>query len=224
MTTTSLPDHATALGRPVLTAPWAWWGLPAAALGLAGNLIASHGRLTDADAATAVTESARSSQHVGTVLGMATFVCLLLLAAGWRRWAGGASGLAEQAIAPALTVTATLVLFGTGMRGAMAEYLPGGINDDNFTDEGVFVLFMVHDTAPWFAWWGALLAAALTVVLAFRSRVLPRWLGVLSGIALVPPLAVLAGSGAVAAAGFIAPIWLAVASVTVALRGLPDAG
>jgi len=154
---------------------------------------------------------------------MASFACLILLAAGWRRWAAKGSSLAEQAVAPAITATATLVLFGTGLRGAMAEYLPGGINDDNFTDAGLFVLFMLHDTAPWFAWWGVLLVAALFVALAFKSRVVPPWLGVISALVLLPPIVVMAGSGAVAGAGFVAPLWLAVASITVALRGLPGA-
>lgn len=223
MTTTSVTRTSTSHLRDVRPAPWAWWGVGAAAFGLAGNLVASHGNLTDIDAATAVAESSSRTQHVGTMLGMASFVCLVVLAAGWRRWAGSTSSLAAQAIAPALTVAATLVLFGTGLRGAMAEYLPGGINDDNFTDDGVFVYFMLHDTAPWFAWWGVLLAAGLVAYLSFRSRVVPRWLGVVSVIALLPPLGVMAGSGAVAGAGFIAPLWLVVASVTVALRGLPDA-
>ena len=223
MTTTSVTDQSTSQLQDVRPARWAWWGVGAATLGLAGNLIAGHGTFDHVDAAFAVADTSRSAQHIGTLLGMAAFVCLVLLSAGWRRWAGTASGLAEQAIAPALTVTATLVLFGTGLRGAMAEYLPGGINADNFNDDGLFALYMLHDTAPGFAWWGVLLVAALTAFVSFRSRVVPRWLGVLSILPLVPALAVMIGSGAVAGAGFVAPIWLAVASVTVAVRGLPDA-
>lgn len=223
MTTTSVSDQSTSHRQDLRPARWAWWGVAAAAFGLAGNLIASHGNLTDIDAATAVAESSSRTQHIGTLLGMASFVCLVLLSAGWRRWAGTTSSVAAQTIAPALTVAATLVLLGTGLRGAMAEYLPGGINDDNFTDDGLFVLFMLHDTAPWFAWWGVVVMAGLVAYLSFRSRVVPRWLGVVSVLSLLPPVVVMAGSGAVAGAGFTAPLWLVVASLTVALRGLPDA-
>ena len=222
MTTTSLPGTSPATTRALLPARWAWWGAAAAVLGLGGNLISGRGSLKDADAASALDQVASNTQHIGTLLGMASFVCLLVLASGWRRWAGTASGLAEQTIAPALTAAAALVLLGTGLRGALAEYLPGGINDDNFGDDGLFVLFMLHDTAPWFAWWGVLVAAACFFVLAFRTRAVPRWLGVLSAVVLLPPLAVMAGSGAVALAGFVGPLWLAVASVTVAVRGLPE--
>jgi len=196
---------------------WAWWGVPAGIAGLAGNFISTHGVLSDTDAAEAVGSVARASYHVGTVLGLVSFASLLLLAAGWRRWGAG-RGLAQQAIAPALTVTATLVLFGAGLRGAMAEYLPGGTNENTFDDAGLYALFIVHDTAPWFAWWGVLMMAALVAFMSLAGQGFPRWLGVLSIAALAMPTAVVAGSGAVAAAGFIGPVWLVVFSIVVAQR------
>lgn len=200
-------------------AAWAWWGVPAGIAGLAGNFVSAHGVLSDTDAAEAVAAVTRTSYHLGTVLGLVSFACLLLASGGWRRWGAG-RGLAQQAIPAALTVTATLVLFGTGLRGAMAEYLPGGINDDNFDDAGLYALFIVHDTAPWFAWWGVLMVAALVAFVSLAGQEFPRWLGVLSIAALAMPTAVMAGSGAVAAAGFVGPVWLVVFSVVVALRGL----
>ena len=152
MTTTSAPDDtSTHVPRDLRPARWAWWGVAAAALGLAGNLIASHSALTDADAAVAVADTSRTTQHAGTLLGMASFVCLVLVAAGWRRWAGDAAGLAAQAWRPRSQPPRRSCCSAPALRGALAEYLPGGINDDNFTDDGLYVLFMAHDTAPWFA-------------------------------------------------------------------------
>lgn len=202
---------------------WVWWGVPAGAAGVAGNFICAHGNLSDTDAAEAVDSVARASYHVGTVLGLVSFVSLILLAAGWRQ-RGAGRGVAQQAISPALTVSATLVLFGTGLRGAMAEYLPGGINEDNFDDAGLYALFVVHDTAPWFAWWGVLLMAALVAFMSLAGQAFPRWLGVLSIAALAMPTAVMAASGAVAAAGFIGPVWLVIFSVVVGLRGIDAPG
>ncbi|RYC12948.1 hypothetical protein [Nocardioides zhouii] len=197
---------------------WAWWGVPAGLTGLTGNFVASHGNLSEVDAAEAVASVTRTSYHLGTVLGMVSFVCLLLCAAGWRRW-GATRGLAQQAVGAGLTVTATLVLLGTGLRGALAEYAPGGINDNNFDDAGLYSLFVLHDTAPWFAWWGVLMMAAVVAFTSLAGQDFPRWLGVLSIAALAMPIVVMAGSGAVAAAGFIGPIWLTVFSLVVALRG-----
>lgn len=203
-------------------ARWAWWGVPAGVLGLFGNLVSSHASLTDAGPSEAMASLDRTTQHIGTLAGMGAFFCLALVAAGWRRWAGSASGLAEASLATFVAVSATLVLFGTGLRGALAEYLPGGINDDNFTEEGLYALFMLHDTAPWFAWWGVLATAALLAYLSFAGRVVPRWLGAVSGLAVLAPLVVMVGSGAVAGGGFVGPLWLTIASVTIAVRGLPE--
>ncbi len=198
---------------------WAWWGVPAGVAGLVGNFVSTHGALSETDAAEAVEAVARTSYHVGTVLGLVSFACLVLASAGWRRWGAG-RGLAEQAIAAALTVTATLVLFGTGLRGALAEYLPGGINDDNFDDAGLYALFIVHDTAPWFAWWGVLVVAVLVAFVSLAGQGFWRWLGVLSVATLALPTSVMAGSGAVAAAGFVGPVWLVGFSMLVALVGV----
>ncbi|HET7735168.1 MAG TPA: hypothetical protein VFK52_04300 [Nocardioidaceae bacterium] len=220
-TTTAAPTSATSRTPVRTTAPWAWWGVVAGATGLAGNLVASHGPTSGYDAATAVAESDRATQHIGTALGLVAFAALLLLAAGWRHWARE-RGVVSGSIAPALTVTASLVLFGVGLRGAMAEYLPGGINADNFDDAGLYVLFMLHDTAPWTAWWGVLLAAAAVAWLSFAEGAFSRWLGAFSVVALIPPVAVMAGSGAVAGGGFIGPLWLLVASLVIASRGLRE--
>lgn len=214
LTAKTLPDAS-----PRTPAAWAWWGVPAAIAGLAGNFIAAHDKLTNADAAGAVSSVSRTSYHVSTVLGLTSFICLILVAAGWRRWASE-RGLAEQAISIGIVVSGTLVLFATGLRGALAEYLPGGINEDNFDDAGLYGLFIVHDTAPWTAWWGVLFMAAAVGFLSLAGQSFPRWLGVLSIVALAMPIAVMAGSGALAAAGFIGPIWLAIFSAIVALRGI----
>lgn len=200
---------------------WAWWGVPSGVAGLVGNFVSTHGALDDVGATEAVAAVTRTSYHLGTVLGLVSFACLLVCAGGWRRWGAG-RGLAQQAIAAGVTVTATLVLFGTGLRAALAEYLPGGINEDNFDDAGLYALFVVHDTAPWFAWWGVLMMAALVAFTSLAGQGFPRWLGVLSIAALAMPIAVMAGSGALAAAGFVGPIWLVVFSTVVALRGDPD--
>ncbi|MDZ5619888.1 hypothetical protein [Nocardioides bizhenqiangii] len=218
-TTRTTPSPTATVPSQRVSAAWAWWGVPAAITGLAGNFISTHGALSEADATQAADAVSRTSYHVGTVLGLTSFACLVLASAGWRRWGSG-RGLAQQAVSVALAVTATLVLFATGLRGALAEYLPGGINADNFDDAGLYALFIVHDTAPWTAWWGVLMMAAVVAFISLAGQGFSRWLGVLSVAALAMPIAVMAGSGALAGAGFVGPIWLAIFSVIVALRGV----
>jgi len=217
----SISEPATA--RPSVRparATWLWWGVVAGASGLAGNFVSSHPALTDVGAEEALASVGRGAYHLSTLLGIVSFVALLVLTAGWLRWSSGQHNLAGWVAAAGFATTSALVLLGTGLRGGLAEYSTGGINDDNFPAEGLYVLFMVHDTAPWFAWWGVLVAAGAAAYLAFRTAVLPTWLGVISVLALVMPVAVMVGSGAVAAAGFVGPAWLVVSSVTLALRGL----
>ena len=175
--------------------------------------------MSETDATQAVDAVSRTSYHVGTVLGLTSFACLVLASVGWRRWGSG-GGIAQQSVSTALAVTATLVLFAAGLRGALAEYLPGGINADNFDDHGLYALFIVHDTAPWTAWWGVLMMAAVVAFVSLTGQGFSRGLGVLSVAALAMPTAVMAGSGALAAAGFVGPVWLAVFSAIVALRGV----
>lgn len=207
-------------------AAWAWWGVAAGVLGLVANFGADdQGTLSDAQrrsGAAVVAELERGTQHVGAAAGLLAIACLLLTAAGWRRWAAGSRDLGVLSIPSALTVSAAALLVGYGFRGGLAEYLPGGINEDNFPAEGLYVLFMINDTAPWFGWWGVVFAAAFCAWAAFSLRLLPLWLGVVSSVAVAIPVAVAATTGALALAGTIGPAWLAAASAAVALRGLAD--
>ena len=144
---------------------WAWWGVAAGALGLVANLIADdQGGLSEQErraGAAVVAELERTTQHLGVAAGLLAVACLLLAAAGWRRWAVGSGDLGALSIGTALTVSSAALLVAYGFRGGLAEYLPGGINEDNFPPEGLYVLFMINDTAPWFGWWGVIFAAAL---------------------------------------------------------------
>jgi hypothetical protein len=96
----------------------------------------------------------------------------------------------------------------------MALYLPGGMDEGRFSAEGQFTNFAYLDFGMLFGWWATILAAACVSVLALgRSRLLPRWMGVFSLLAMVPALAM----GAIAALpgmpGLTMPIWLIVISI-----------
>lgn len=209
-------------------ATWAWWGMAAGAFGIVANVVLDdQAALTDAQrrsGAAVIDHLDRTTQHLGVVAGLLAFSCLVLAAAGWRRWADhhDHTNLAAQSIAPALAASAAALLIAYGFRGGLAEYLPGAINADNFPNEGLYVLFMINDNAPWFGWWGVILAAALSAWVSFRYRTLPLWLGALSVLTVLIPVVVLALSGAVALAGLIGPAWLVTTSLVVALRGLPS--
>jgi hypothetical protein len=208
---------------------WAWCGVAAGAAGIVANLLCDdQGSLTKAEkrsGAEVIDQLHRTTYHVGVVSGLVVVVLLIVVSAGWRRWADAErrDDLVAAAIPSALLVSAAALLVGYGFRGRLAEYLPGGINAGSFPKEGLYVLFMINDNAPWFGWWGVIAAAALCGVLSFRQRVLPVWLGVVSAVAVAVPLLLLATTGGLALAGLFGPVWLLIVSLVVALRGLPSA-
>jgi hypothetical protein len=205
-------------------ASWAWWGLVGGATGLALILLDQQSGLPEGPFGPEVAELLdRGNYHLTAGIGLAVVLCLTMFATGWRRWAiENQKDLAGLAVAPAIIVTATLVLLGTGIKAALAEYVVGALNADHFTVDGVYTLFVLDDSAAYFAWWGVQIAAGLVAWLSFRYRTLPAWFGVLTVIVLLPTLVVFGTIGALNGAGGTGPIWLILASLYLALRGLPE--
>jgi hypothetical protein len=165
----------------------------------------------------------KGQYHLTAGIGLTAVLCLTMFATGWRRWAGeNRKELAALAVAPAVVVTATLVLLGTGIKAALAEYAVGAANANVFTAEGVYTLFVLDDSAAYFAWWGVQIAAGLVAWLSFKDRLLPAWFGVVTVLVLLPQVVVFFMIGALNGAGFYGAIWLILASLYMALRGLPE--
>lgn len=207
---------------------WALWGAAAALLGAVGHLF-SQGKVTLEQRRTGedvVGLLDRVGYHVGAVAGFLAVGCLLVVAAGWRRWGErrSADGLAGRVIPMALSASAGAMIIAYGIKGALAIYLPTGINQGEFPPEGLYTLFMIDDLVPFIAWWGVAVAAAGVAWLAFREKQLPRWIGAASVIAFVLPTAFLGITGLTGFAGVVGPLWLLVISVGIArLRSGPVA-
>ena len=164
----------------------------------------------------------RASFHIGVIAGWLAIAELLVTAAGWQRIAHRADGhLAWQVIPFGLVAAAGALLLGYGNKGALAEYLPGGSNENSFDDAGLYSMFVFNDNGPWVPWWGVVFAAAGVAWLSFRGRRLPLWLGIFSAVVVLLPTVVLGGTGAVAGAGVIAPLWITVASIWLMFAGEP---
>jgi hypothetical protein len=202
-------DDLTSGGRS-----WPLWGVAAGALGAIGHLFTVT-NLSDAERASAAATVAALDQtkfHVGVVAGMFAVFCLLVFAAGWRRWASAAapSSLAAGVVTLALVASAGAMILGYGMKGSLAVYLPGGIDEGMFPAEGLYVLFIFDDLAPFMAWYGVAMAAAAVGWLALRERRLPLWIGVASALFALVPVGVLVATGLPGFPGVVDPLWLAV--------------
>ncbi len=199
---------------------WAWWGAAAGVLGAVGHLV-TQPTITTADRSTGAEVVGlldRAGYHVGALAGFLAIACVLMTAAGWRRWAErrALDNLAARLVPLALTASAGAMIIAYGVKGQLAVYLSGGINQGEFPPEGLYTLFMIDDLAPFFAWWGVAVAAAGAAWLSLRHHLLPRWIGVVSSLAFVLPVAFLVITGLTGFAGIPGPLWLLVASAGVA--------
>jgi hypothetical protein len=202
---------------------WGLWGVAAGVLGLVTNVglddQSKHLKSLQPWEATVVAELNRSLYWAGVVTGLAAILCLVLFIAGWKRWAEPLSAsLAAGAVTVVLTVSAAAMLVGYGLKGALAEYLPGGSNADNFSPDALLVLFTLNDTAGWYAWWGVIIAAGFCAWLGLRERILPIWLALVAVLAVLPPLLAMLLTGAVAIAGLTGPLWMIALGLALTLR------
>lgn len=202
---------------------WAFWAVAAGVLGIVATLLTdAQGSLTDLErrsGAEVVELVDRAGYHAGAVAGYLALACLLVAAAGWRRWAEDRvdNSLAARVVTPAFIASAGAMVIAYGFKGAMAIYLPGGINEGDFPNSGLYVLFAINDLGPFLAWWGVAVAAGAVAWLSLRERVLPAWLGVVSALAFLAPAGFLAGTGLTGFAGVVGPLWLVIAGAGLAL-------
>ena len=157
----------------------------------------------------------RGGYYVSFVVGLVGVAALFIAAAGWRRWAqhGAPDDLAASTIATALSATATVNIIGYSLAGALALYLDGGMDERTMADESLFVNFAYLDFGTLFGWWGAMLAAGCVAFLAFRRRLLPRWMGIVSVAAMALPLGFAVVASLPGLPGLIMPLWLVAISV-----------
>ncbi len=216
--TTSTSARSSGSRRPT----WALWGAVAGAAGFVATFLTDQsGQLQEADYLTggAVVDKLESAPyHVGVVAGFVCVLALLVAAAGWRRWAARTApdSLAARVVSMAFVASAGAMMIGYGLKGSMSVYLPGGMDHDIMSQEGLYSIFMFLDLGAWMVWWGGTVAALASVWLAFRERLLPRWVGVVSVLFAGLPLAVLAATG-LPGLPALSTIWLTVVSVGLAV-------
>jgi hypothetical protein len=138
-----------------------------------------------------------------------------VLAATWRRHveARVAASTAARVVTHGLLISAAVLTLGYGWKGAMAVYLPGGLNGKTggFDLEGLYIMYVLNDFASYIGWLGVTIALGAIAWMAFRDRTVSRWIGV---VCLVPVLAVTAFAVATGLPGFpgvVSPPFMAIA-------------
>ena len=202
----------------------AWWGVVAGAAGIVGTLLTDAQGAVWEDGVTlgseAIRQVERTPYQVGIVAGFVAVVATLFAASGWRRWAGerAPDNVAAGVVSAALTASAGAMMLGYGFKGSMAVYLPGGMDEGTFTDDGLFSIWMFLDFAPYIAWWGTVVAAGVVTWISLRNRLLPRWIGFVSIPFAVAPLAFMVASG-LPGMSVVGTAWMAIVSLGLVVGG-----
>lgn len=221
--TSTIEQATTAQGTTGRRATWALWGTAAGVLGVVANM-GTDQVLTEAQREggfdAVFGELSRGLYHVGAVAGFLAVACLLVFAAGFRRWSErqATDSLALRAVPLALVASAGALVAAYGVKGQLASYLDGGFNIASYPDRELYVYFLLDDLAGWFSWWGVAVAAACVAWVSFRDRLVVRWVGVVAALAFVAPLAFLLAFGFTGYAGMTGPLFLVLAGVGMALR------
>ncbi len=202
---------------------WPLWGAAAGLIGLTANFLA-YPPLEEEDytKGVEVVDKLEAGQYrVSFILGLIAIGCLMVAAAGWSRWAEARAprDLAARLVGRGLAATATIMVIFFGIVGSMGLYLPGGVEETTgLHDQGLYVNHVLLDFGTLLGWWGAAVAAIAVAVMAFRkARLVPRWMGVVSVVFLLPPLGMALATSLPGLVGFFLPLWLAVISIGMAV-------
>ncbi|GAA2516565.1 hypothetical protein GCM10010423_05110 [Streptomyces levis] len=199
-------------------ATWPWYGVAAGLFGTVATVLADVRAGTEEQRnvdGSILADVSRPVAHLGLVAGFLTVVLLLVLAAAWRRQVEPRvpGSTAAYVVSGALTASAAGLTYGYGWKGALAIYLPGGMDERSFREDGLFVYFMLNDFGGYIGWLGVVVAAGAVAWMALRERTISRWIGWFS---LLPVLAVVLFAGLTGLPGFqgvVGPVWLLVTSL-----------
>jgi hypothetical protein len=202
---------------------WPLWTAAAGGAGVLANFIFTTD-LTDAERARGAVAAAadldRATYHASAVAGFAAVALLVVAAAGWWRFADSRrTGLAGRVVPLGLLASAGAGVLGYGLKGMIAIYLPGGMNGGGYYPDGLGVLAALDDLFGYITWWGVGVALLAIAWLGLLERVLPRWIGAVALLLMLPPLGLLLAFGFTGMTGVTTPLALVVIGLGLGLRG-----
>jgi hypothetical protein len=204
---------------------WPLVGAAAGVLGVIATLATDLHLGTDGktDTAAIVDKLSQPTAHASLVAGYATVTLLIVLSALWRRHVESRvpGSTAARVVSSGLISAAGALTLGYGWKGALAVYLPGGMDDELFDQTGLYVYYILNDFGSFIGWLGVTVAAGAVAWMALRERTISRWIGIVS---LLPVLAVVAFSGGTGLPGFpgvVSGVWMVVAFLGLGLGKSP---
>ena len=229
-TTTTAPAGVPAGRRG--TSRFTAWPLWAVAVGVAGTAatIVTDSRppaaAADDDYTVRVADVFTVSQSAlffSMVLGYLTVALLLILAGSWRRHVESKDGASTAAsiVTFGLVASAGALALAYGWRGALANYLPGGMESSAYDVNGLWVLYMLNDFSAYVGWVPAGVALGAVAWMSLRERTISRWIGALNLLYVVVTFGAVAGTGVPGLPGTLAAIFLAITGLGLAFGKSP---
>lgn len=191
---------------------WPLIGVAAGMTGFVATLITDlHPGADDATAAV-IDEVSQGKAHVSVVAGYITVALLVVLASAWRRHVEPrvANSTAARVVSNGFLISAAALTLGYGWKGAMAVYLPGGMDQGAFDQEGLYVLYLLNDFGSFIGWLGTTIAFGAIAWMAFRDRTVSRWIGAASVVPVLAVTAFTAGTGLPGFPGVVGPVFLVI--------------
>lgn len=199
---------------------WPLFGAAAGVLGIIGTLVTDVRPEVrgSGDALVSAADLAglnRTTYQIGVIAGYLAVAALLVMAAAWRRHVEPRylDSTAARVVSNGLIASAGALSLGYGWKGAMAVYLPGGIDEGAFADQGLYVYYMLNDFGSYIGWLGTMVAAGAVAYMAFREKTISRWIGAVSALLLLPVVVFVTATGLPGFPGVVGGLWLLVASL-----------
>ncbi|WP_207840925.1 hypothetical protein [Williamsia soli] len=215
--TTSLTETETTTSR----GRWPWVGVAAGIGALAATLAFDlHPEWDENTPYTAdiVDDISSGKAHGSIITGYLTVALLLVLAASWKRHVEPRtpSSTAARVVPLGFTASAGALSLGYGWKGAMGLY-NGGNEDETFDKAGLYVLYVLNDFGSFIGYLGVTVAAGAIAWMAFGERLVSRWIGVVSVLAVLPVIVTVAAFGLPGFPGVVSGVWLVVVFAGLAL-------
>jgi hypothetical protein len=215
MTQTHILDPATAERTKTARPTWPLVGTAAGLLGYVATL-ALDGRTTGSDdiaiSEKLFTDLSPVVYRLSMITGYIVVALLLVFAANWRRRIEPRvpGSTAAHLVPLGLVASAAGLTYGYGWKGALGNYMPGGMEEGLYDTQGLYVYYLLNDFGAFIGWLGVIVAAGAVIWMSLRERTVARWIGLFSILPVLVATAGVAAGGVPGIPGMVAPLWLIV--------------
>lgn len=208
---------------------WPLWAVAAGVTGVAATIFTdsrppAESSNTDYTVRQAdVFTVSQSTLFVSMVLGYLTVAFLLILAASWRKHVESTerTSTAAHLVPFGLVASAGALALAFGWRGALANYLPGGIDEGAYDVNGLWVFYMLNDFSPYIGWVPVGIALGAIAWMSLQERTVSRWIGAICALYVLVVFGATAGTGVPGLPGTLAAIVLAITGLGLAFGRSP---